>query len=415
MEANTVNSLLRQVRAVPSGSLIIYVWHASKERGNLVYPDEIAREVANAARVPVYGTSDFYVGTGVVGGVMRRTRETGTRVGELASLILNGARPRELPIEMARTLPIFDSRQIQRWQINPLRLPSDADVRFRTPTFWETYDVYVVAVAGVVVAQLLLIAALLAQRTQRQGAEEVIRNGETTLRRSYERIRQLARHLINAQEATRADIARDLHDGVCQQLAGVSLEVSALKSSSGKIQDERTQRHLSKIQMETRAVYEDIRRLSHELHPATLQLLGLASALKTHCLEVQKRYAVQVRFIAVGQVGSLHPDMAVDLFRIAQESLRNGIEHGHARKFTVSVSIVDEDAELTISDDGDGFDVDEMRSAVKGLGLVSIEERVHAFGGLVDVISAPHRGTTVYVRAPARLVRPSTSAAADYA
>ena len=90
-----------------------------------MYPDEVARLVAEAATVPVYGTSDFYIGTGVVGGVVRRTRETGTRIGDMALRILTGTRPQDIPIEAAQVVPVVDWRQVQRWGIAPSRLPAE--------------------------------------------------------------------------------------------------------------------------------------------------------------------------------------------------------------------------------------------------------------------------------------------------
>ncbi|HKC55650.1 MAG TPA: hypothetical protein VKC35_05980, partial [Vicinamibacterales bacterium] len=137
LDEPTVARLLEAVRLVPPRSVIFYIWQAQPEPGNLVYPDQVAKLVAQAAPVPVYGTSDLYMGLGIVGGVMRRTSETGTRLGELGSLILNGARPADLPIEAARLVPTFDWRQIQRWGIDASLLPPGSDVQFRVPTVWE--------------------------------------------------------------------------------------------------------------------------------------------------------------------------------------------------------------------------------------------------------------------------------------
>ena len=192
--------------------------------------EQIARLVASSARVPVYGTNERYVGTGVVGGVVRGTSETGVRVGELAREILHGARADDIPIENARLVPTFDWRQLRRWGLDVSRLPPGSDIRFRTPTAWESYKAYIIGTIIVVSAQLLLIAGLFAQRARRRRAEETIRAREATLRTSYERSRLLAGKLINAEEATRAGIARDLHDGVCQDLVGVSMAVASLKT-----------------------------------------------------------------------------------------------------------------------------------------------------------------------------------------
>jgi len=398
LDEPTVARLLEAVRLVPPRSVIFYIWQAQPEPGNLVYPDQVARLVAQAAPVPVYGTSDLYMGLGIVGGVMRRTFETGTRLGELGSLILNGARPADLPIEKARLVPTFDWRQIQRWGIDASLLPPGSDVQFRVPTVWEAYRAYAIGTLFVVTAQLLLIAALLTQRTRRQRAEQTLVAREATLRTSYEKIRQLAGQLINAQEAARGDLARDLHDGLCQRLAEVSMDIGRLKRSPAHHQDAHTQDTLSKIQGDTREMYEEIRRLSHELHPATLQLLGLAPALEAHCVEVARRHAVQVSFTADGDLAGVRPDVAVCLFRIAQESLRNGIVHGAARRLTVSLARTGGEVELTVTDDGRGFDLEAVRSGGRGLGLVSIEERAHAFGGHVHIATELEHGTTIRVR-----------------
>jgi signal transduction histidine kinase len=365
-----------------------------------VNPDAIARLVVQAARVPVYGVIDSNIGSGIVGGMVRGTRATGARVGEMARQILTGRRARDIPIEDAPLVPTFDWRQVRRWGIDPSRLPRGSDVQFRTPTAWETYREYIVGTIVVIVAQLLLIAGLLTQRARRRRAEAMVRASEATLRTSYERIRHLAGRLINAQEAARASIARDLHDDVCQRLASVSIGVSNLKSSSGRIQAPQTQEALSELEHETLDMLEAVRRLSHDLHPASLRLLGLVPALHAHCLEVQKRHDVLVGFSTAAEIGRLNPEVALCLFRIAQECLRNGIEHGGARQFRVSLARTGEHVELTVTDDGRGFDVEAARRAGTGLGLVSIEERARVVGGDVHIASG-RQGTTIRVRCPA--------------
>ena len=197
---------------------------------------------------------------------------------------------------------------------------------------------YITATVVVVTAQLLLIAGLLRQRARLRRADNTIRAREASLRTSYERIRQMAGRLINAQEAARADIARDLHDDICQKLAYVSIGVNSLRSAAGNIQDPETQQAFEELDREMRNTFEGIRRLSHDLHPATLRLLGLAPALRSHCNEVAKRQGVEVEFSSREGVGTVHPDVAVCFFRIAQESLRNGIVHGGAKHLAVTLT-----------------------------------------------------------------------------
>lgn len=397
----TVPRLLAAVKAVPPRSLILYIWHSQAEPGLALFANEVLPLVVQASPVPVYGTNDDYIGSGVVGGVVRGRRETAARMGEMARQILNGTRPRDIPIENARLVPTFDWRQVQRWGIDPSRLPPGSDIRFRVPTGWESYRGYIIGTVVVIATQLVLIAGLLTQRVRRRRAEETVLKREATLRTSYKRIQDLAGRLINAQEAARSQIGRDLHDDVCQELVGVSIDVNRLKGCPGHVQDASTQRALSRLQRRVLDMVEGVRRLSHDLYPATLRLAGLAAALRAYCIEVEKRHDVQVAFNAGRELGHIPPDVALCLFRIAQEALRNGAVHGRARRLAVSIARSGEHVELAVTDDGGGFDLEAVRQRGTGLGLVSIEERAHAVGGDVHIDTRVRQGTTIRVRVPA--------------
>ena len=219
--------MLAALKTLPADSLILYARYSPATRGRVIFPDELLPEIAEAAPVPIYSPLDTYIGKGVVGGMMRSEISIATRVGEVTLRILEGAKPEDIPVEAARMSPIFDWRQVQRWGIDPSLLPPGADIRFRVPTVWELYSTYIIATIVVVSAQLLLITGLLTQRAR--------------LRTSYERIRHMAGRLINAQEAARADIARDLHDDVCQKLASLSIGVNSLRSATGNIEEPETQ------------------------------------------------------------------------------------------------------------------------------------------------------------------------------
>jgi len=331
---------------------------------------------------------------------MRSGDLTGARLGELAFEVLQGTAPGSIPIEPAQLRPMFDWRQLQRWRIDESRLPPGSVIRFRVPTVWETYGASMAAATVVVIAQALLIAGLLQSRSRLRRAGDTILAREASLRTSYERIRQMAGRLINAQEAARAEIARDLHDDVCQRLTSVSVGVGSLKDATGRLEDPAMQEGIAELDRETRDAFESIRRLSHDLHPATLRLLGLGPALRSHCQEIAKRHGVQVQFSGADGIGAVHPDVAVCFFRVAQESLRNSVLHGGATQMTVTLGREGNDLDLTIVDDGQGFDVAAVRDSGCGLGLVTMEERVNLVGGRVSIVSEPGRGTTVRVHGP---------------
>jgi signal transduction histidine kinase len=193
-------------------------------------------------------------------------------------------------------------------------------------------------------------------------------------------------------------VARELHDGVCQELVGLSMAVGRLRRGSGELQDDSSQEALRALQNTANDVVDSIRRLSHDLHPATLRLIGLASALRGHCIEVEQRHDLQVSFTTWGDLEQIPSDVALCLFRIAQEALRNATLHGEARRLAVALARVATDIHLTVRDDGHGFDSEAMRQQ-GGLGLVSLEERAHIVGGTVRIVSSG-AGTTVRVCVP---------------
>jgi signal transduction histidine kinase len=265
---------------------------------------------------------------------------------------------------------------------------------------WEAYRWYVVGTIAVVGLQLALIAGLLTQRARRRRAEQTIRTREASLQKSYDRIRLLARRLINAQETARANIAQDLHDDICQRLAMVATAIDRLKTSSGDIQNVKTQRLFAALTRDAHGTFEVVRALSHDLHPATLSVLGVVPAIKTHCMEVAKRHNVQVIFTTQGDFPYVPNDVAVCFFRVAQESLRNAVEHGEANRLTVSLTRSGDDLEMTVTDNGRGFDLDAVNRDGSGVGVISMEERARAIGGTLHIVSGAQRGTIIRIKAP---------------
>ena len=140
-----------------------------------------------------------------------------------------------------------------------------------------------------------------------------------------------------AVEVERTRIARDLHDGVCQDVAAVSVDLSYLRQHGGDVQSRAVQEMLLSVERRTASVAENLRLLSHGLHPTVLQHIGLVAALQAHGVEVERQNQVQVTFFAEGDVEPASRLVALSLFRIAQEALRNAARHGHARNATVSL------------------------------------------------------------------------------
>jgi signal transduction histidine kinase len=151
-------------------SLIHFIRFSRQDPGNVMFPLDVVRLVAEASPVPVYSSTDSFVGTGVVGGMVRLAPGIGSRVGEIALQVLDGTRAQDIPIEQVPPVPI-DWRQVQRWTIAPSLLPPGSDIRFKVPTAWELYRWYIVSALALVTVQSLLIAGLVFEHRRRRHAE----------------------------------------------------------------------------------------------------------------------------------------------------------------------------------------------------------------------------------------------------
>ena len=144
-----------------------------------------------------------------------------------------------------------------------------------------------------------------------------------------------------------------------------------------------------------------VRDFAHDLHPGTLDHVALVPALRTHCADFARQHGLDVRFTADEALAPLSRDVAVCLYRIVQEGLRNIANHAGVRDASVSLTQTPELVELTIVDRGRGFDPD-AGAARRGLGLLSIEERARLVGGTLTITSSRDCGTTLYVQVPAQ-------------
>ena len=237
---------------------------------------------------------------------------------------------------------------------------------------------------------LMLMSVLLEERRRIADA----------LRASFHEVRHLAGQLISAQEGERARIARDLHDGIGQQVTGLAIDLSSLKyqlrgDASVDLQD-----GLNALQQRTMALADEIRQLSHDLHPGVLQHAGLVAVLRDHCDEFGLQHSIDTTFVAGDYLARIDGDAALCLYRVAQEALRNVSRHAGARHVRVVLARAGDMVELTIADDGHGFDPARLHVEGAGLGLLSIDERVRLMKGTVTLESQRDRGTTLCVQVP---------------
>ena len=226
----------------------------------------------------------------------------------------------------------------------------------------------------------LSLAAVIAER------ERVVEENQ-----ARQAIADINRRLIVAQEEERARIARELHDDISQRLALLVCDLSEIALPSPGQTD--------RLRAEAAQIAADVQALSHRLHSSKLELLGLARTSRTFCEDVASQQKVTVMFEEIGVPADMPSASSVCLYRILQESLHNAAKHSGAHTITVRLRRIPDAIELVVEDAGTGFDVDAAKAA-RGIGLVSMQERVNLAGGTLSIVSAPGRGTRVEARVP---------------
>ena len=296
IQERSVSGLLAAVRAVPPNSLIHFIRFSRQDPGNVMFPLEVVRMVAEASPVPVYASTDSFVGTGVVGGMVRLAPGIGTRVGEIALQVLDGTRAQDIPIEQVPPVPTFDWRQMQRWNIDPSLLPPGSDIRFKVPTAWELYRWYIVSALSLLALQSLLIAGLVFERRRR-------RQAEVDSRRNLAAISHLDRRAAMGELAT--SLAHELNQPLNAILQNAGMAQMMLKSTT-----------LPSELSEMTDIIGDIRKDDIRASEVIRRMRGL---LQKHELEA-------------------HP---VDLNDVAQETIAIVRPDARARQIEMEVELVD--------------------------------------------------------------------------
>jgi PAS domain S-box-containing protein len=209
---------------------------------------------------------------------------------------------------------------------------------------------------------------------------------------------ELARRLMSAQEAERARVARELHDGIGQEIAllGIQMQRAATSAATGP---DSIHAGMQKLCTNLTAIGLHVSRLSHQLHSSELEYLGLSVAITKLCREFSDQYSIKVVCECRNIPAKLNNDVALTFLRVVQESLHNIAKHSGANEVHVEISGASEELTLTVRDNGVGFDVQQSKAA-PGLGLISMRERVHLIGGEFAIDSAPGAGTRIWVRTP---------------
>ena len=209
---------------------------------------------------------------------------------------------------------------------------------------------------------------------------------------------QLSGLLINAQEVERRHLARELHDDLNQRLALLAVELELFGQKPPAVSSAVTER-MQAFAEQVKKLSSGVHRLSHELHPAILEQLGLESAVRGFCRELSTTHNFAIEFQSHKVPRSLPDNIALCLYRVVQEGLQNVIKHSGVNGAKVELSANENELCLIVSDQGCGFDVAKSKHG-KSLGLVSIRERVRLVNGRISVQSQRGEGTRIKVHIP---------------
>ena len=222
----------------------------------------------------------------------------------------------------------------------------------------------------------------------------------TEQKAAEESLGDLSGQLIRAREDECARIARELHDDLNQRMALISIALEQLGQGAPETDGNMSQQ-LKELMKQAEEVSREIRRISHDLHPSKLVHLGLVASVKSLCDELHQMHKIKIEFNHDGVPAGLSQDISVCHYRIAQECLNNVIKHGGAPDAKVELLGTADAIVLRVSDTGVGFDVGSPASK-RGLGLVSMRERLRLVGGTLSIESRPSQGTRITASVPLR-------------
>jgi PAS domain S-box-containing protein len=227
--------------------------------------------------------------------------------------------------------------------------------------------------------------------TERKRAEVLLRQHEAQLK-------ELAAKLLAAQEHERQRLARELHDDFTQRLAVLAVDIGALEQSVPS--DPSLRDHLDRLRQAAGQLATDIHNFAYQLHPSLLEHLGLEAAIRDQVEEFRRRTGLAVQYVRREIPRSLPIDVATCLFRVTQECLQNIHKHAEASEVLVRLLSTPKGAGVCIRDDGKGFALDPVGGCSPGLGLISMDERVHLMHGTFRIRTQPGKGTEVHVWVP---------------
>jgi signal transduction histidine kinase/ABC-type uncharacterized transport system substrate-binding protein len=379
-----MDALLERLRRLPSKTIVYHTSIMEDAAGaHFIDASQSVPMVVDAANAPVFVVDDVDVGKGTVGGYVVSWAADGKVAANMAAKILGGMKPEQIPIVRNSNVYMFDWRALNRWGFKESELPPGSIVMYRELSVWERTKKFWIGGLLIIVALAMLATYLHFSRAE--------------LKKAHDAEVRLSRHLISAQEKERSRLASELHDDFSQRLAVLAF---GLQNTADTLPDSRDtlKETLEEFRQSVGELGDDLHTLSHRLHSSTLDTLGLVTGLKSLCRELGAKQGIEIDFTSEDVPRSVRPDVALCLFRIAQEGLQNLKKHSGIKKAQLSVRHMGNRLILSLHDEGAGFDAEKLDRP--GLGILSMQGRARVLGGEFEIHSKPGKGTRIDVWVP---------------
>jgi signal transduction histidine kinase len=374
-----------RLRHLPSRSIVLYLSFFKDAQGRaFLNAAEALPLVCAASSAPVFGISDTYLGRGIVGGFVVSFEEQGKIAARDALEILGGKPPQDIPVVHGPSAYMFDWRELRRWNLDQSKLPAESTILFRQPTVWERHQWTLLTGLLIFLSLTFLIIYQFFKQKQLKHA-----------RKTHE---QLSGRLITVQEKERSRLASEIHDDFSQRLALLALGLENVEEAIGTSPSEAV-KQVHSLTNSASEIGADLHTLSHRLHSSTLEALGLVPGVSALCKEFANQQRIEIDFLPENIPRTVHPDVALCLFRIVQEGLRNLKKHSGATNAQVRLHRAGEKLVVSVSDEGVGFDGRDLRER-EGLGIRSMEERAYLLGGRFEIHSELGKGTRIEAWVP---------------
>src|ERR1043165_73696 len=412
-----LNELIARTASLPKHSIILYVWQRSAGDQSHLQTHEILELIARSASAPIYGMGSRNVGNGLVGGYVQDSEQNGIEVAQIVRRILNGTRARDIPVDSAPSVLMFDWRQLQRWGISDKKLPNSSIVKFKELTFWQQYKVRILLVTTLFTVQTSLIAFLLIERKRRYRAREALH-----------RLNAELEERIAARTAALDAKSRELETFAYSVAHDLKAPLRGIDGYSRLLLED----HLASLDGEGRSFLQTIQSSSREMSQVIDDLLEYSrleqrefksdhvelGLLITTIVNQKKREATDTAIDFILKVNG--GNIVADPNGLIQ-SLRNYLDN--AVKFTGKVSDprievgskeMAEKFLVWVRDNGVGFDMkyqDRIFDIFQrlnpseqypgtGIGLAIVRKAMERMGGKAWAQSEPGQGATFYLEIP---------------